>query len=101
MLNNRTIRRQLPVNRLTARSDTSGDPGAFVSIPPGVPHAFASRQSAPARMLLICTPPGHEHYFADLDAILAREGVPDPDEIEALRARYDTTQVTPLVVRAA
>jgi quercetin dioxygenase-like cupin family protein len=76
----------------------TGRPGTFVSIPPGVAHAFANRQDAPARMLLICTPPGHEHYFVELAAILAREGVPDPDEIAALRARYDTTQVSPLAV---
>ena len=71
-------------------------PGTFVNIPPGVVHAFANRGNALARMLLVTTPPGHERYFADLAAILAREGAPDPDEIAALRARYDTTQVSPL-----
>jgi quercetin dioxygenase-like cupin family protein len=75
-----------------------GRPGAFVTVPTGVPHAFANRTDAPARMLLICTPPGHERYFAELAAILAREGAPDPDEIAALRARYDTTQVSALTV---
>lgn len=74
----------------------AGTPGTFVSVPPGVAHAFANRAEAPARMLLICTPPGHEGYFAELAAILAREGAPDPEEIAALRARYDTAQVTPL-----
>ena len=73
-------------------------PGTFVNVPTGVVHAFANRGNAPARMLLVCTPPGHERYFADLAAILARDGAPDPDEIASLRARYDTTQVSPLSI---
>jgi uncharacterized cupin superfamily protein len=72
--------------------------GTFVNVPTGVVHAFANRGNAPARMLLVCTPPGHERYFADLAAILARDGAPDPDEIASLRARYDTTQVSPLSI---
>lgn len=75
-----------------------GRPGSFVTAPAGIPHAFANRSDAPARMLLVCTPPGHERYFADLAAILARDGAPDPDEISRLRARYDTTQVSPLSI---
>jgi uncharacterized cupin superfamily protein len=71
-------------------------PGTFVSVPTGVVHAFANRGTAASRMLLVCTPPGHERYFAELAAILARDGAPDPDEIASLRARYDTTQVSPL-----
>lgn len=76
----------------------AGRPGAFVTVPAGVPHAFANRSTAPARMLLVCTPPGHEHYFSELAEILSREGAPDPEEIGALRARFDTTQVSPLTV---
>lgn len=73
-----------------------GRPGAFVSVPAGVAHAFANRSEASSRMLLVCTPPGHERYFAELAEILARAGAPDPEEIAALRARFDTTQVEPL-----
>ena len=73
-----------------------GRPGAFVTVPTGVPHAFANRAERPARMLLVATPPGHERYFAGLAEILSRAGAPDPDEIAALRARFDTTQVSPL-----
>lgn len=75
----------------------TGRPGTFVSVPTGTPHAFANRSEEPARLLLVATPPGHERYFAELAAILSREGAPDPEEIAALRARYDTTQVSPLV----
>jgi len=73
-----------------------GRPGAFVSVPSGIAHAFANRSTAPARMLLVCTPPGHERYFAELAEILSLEGAPNPDEIAALRERFDTTQVSPL-----
>jgi uncharacterized cupin superfamily protein len=74
----------------------AGRAGTFVSIPTGVAHAFANRSDQQARMLIVTTPPGHENYFADLAAILARPGAPNPDEIAALRARYDTIQVSSL-----
>jgi uncharacterized cupin superfamily protein len=73
-----------------------GRPGAFVAVPAGTAHAFANRSAQPARMLLVVSPPGHERYFAELAEILARPDAPDPDEIAALRARFDTTQVSPL-----
>jgi quercetin dioxygenase-like cupin family protein len=75
----------------------TGRPGTFIAVPPGTPHGFANRTDLPARMLLVAAPPGHEYYFADLAEILSRTGPPDPDEIAALRARFDTTQVSPLV----
>lgn len=75
-----------------------GGPVSFVTVPTGVPHGFANRTVAPARMLLICTPPGHERYFAELAAIRSRDGAPDPDETAALRGRYDTTQVLAMKV---
>jgi uncharacterized cupin superfamily protein len=73
-----------------------GRPGTFVTVPVGVAHAFANRIDMPARMLLVCTPPGHERYFAELAEILSRPGAPDPHEIAALRARFDTTEISPL-----
>ncbi|GAC1611477.1 MAG: cupin domain-containing protein [Mycobacteriales bacterium] len=75
-----------------------GGAGTFVSVPTGISHAFANRSESTARMLLVVTPPGHERYFAELAELLSREGAPDPDEIAALRARFDTTQVSPLTV---
>lgn len=75
-----------------------GGPGTFACIPAGVPHAFANRGNSPARMLLVCAPSGHERYFEELAAILARGGPPDPELIGALRARYDTIQVSPLTI---
>ena len=73
-----------------------GRPGTFVALPSGTTHAFANRGNLTARMLLVTAPPGHERYFAGLAEVLARGGAPDPDEIAALRARFDTVQVSPL-----
>jgi len=75
-----------------------GGPGTFVSVPTGIAHAFANRSDVPARMLLVASPPGLERYFTELAEILARQGAPDPDEIAALRGRFDTTQVSALTV---
>jgi mannose-6-phosphate isomerase-like protein (cupin superfamily) len=75
--------------------------GASVFIPPHVPHAFANRGDAPARFLLITSPPGHDRYFAELAAILAVEGPPDSDAIADLRRRYDTEQLSALAAGGA
>jgi mannose-6-phosphate isomerase-like protein (cupin superfamily) len=72
-------------------------PGACVFVPPRVPHAFANRTDAPARFLLIMSPPGHDRYFDELAEILATDGPPDTDAIAALRRRYDTEQLSSLV----
>jgi hypothetical protein len=48
-------------------------------------------------MFLTVAPPGHERYFEELGEILSRGGPPDREAIAALRAKYDTEQLTPLV----
>jgi quercetin dioxygenase-like cupin family protein len=73
-----------------------GGPGTFVFIPPGVAHSIANAGSKPARMLLGCSPPGHEKYFDELNALLAGSGPPDPAAIAALRNKYDTIQISGL-----
>jgi len=78
------------------RRVTRCGPGSLMFVPPGCPHAFANRGTAPARMLFQFAPPGHERYFADLAKVLGRGGAPDPDEIRALRARHGIEQLTPL-----
>ena len=72
------------------------EPGAWVFVPPGVPHAFANRTDGEARFLLIMSPPGHDRYFDELASILAADGPPDSEAIAALRARYDTEQLSSL-----
>jgi len=72
-------------------------PGHVLRVPPQVPHGFGNAGSAPATTLLLISPAGiHEHYFRELGVLLAKPGPPDSTAIAALRARYDTTQVSPL-----
>jgi quercetin dioxygenase-like cupin family protein len=74
--------------------------GACVFVPPQVPHAFANRTDAPAKLLLILSPPGHDRYFDELSGILAAEGAPDSEAIATLRERYDTEQLSSLTADA-
>jgi quercetin dioxygenase-like cupin family protein len=71
--------------------------GACLFVPPGVPHAFANRSAASARLLLTMSPAGHDRYFDELAGILAADGPPDSDAIAALRKRYDTEQLSSLI----
>lgn len=75
-----------------------GGPGAFMFVPPGVPHAFANNTKKPCRMFFQSSVPGgHENYFKELAAILRRsDGKPDQKDITELRRRYDIEQLTPL-----
>lgn len=70
-------------------------PGSWLFLPPGVPHDIRNPGEAPIRLLMTVSPPGHEHYFEELSELTAG-GKPDPAAIGALRARYDTTQLSAL-----
>jgi mannose-6-phosphate isomerase-like protein (cupin superfamily) len=74
-----------------------GGPGSVMFVPAGCPHAFANPGPGPVRMLFLVSPPGHEHYLAELGELLGRTGPPDQEAIAALRARHDIHQLTPLV----
>jgi mannose-6-phosphate isomerase-like protein (cupin superfamily) len=74
--------------------------GTCVFVPPGTAHAFANRTEEPARFLLFMSPSTHDRYFVDLAAILRRSGPPDSQAIAALRARYDTRQLSSLATGA-
>jgi quercetin dioxygenase-like cupin family protein len=71
-------------------------PGTYLFLPPGVPHNIANASDKIARVLMTVSPPGHEHYFEELAETVARGGAKDPAKISALRARYDTDQLTAL-----
>lgn len=71
-------------------------PGTFVFVPSGVAHSIANPGSKRARMLLGCLPAGHENYFDELSALLAKAGPPDPQAISLLREKYDTIQLSGL-----
>ncbi|MEV7990871.1 cupin domain-containing protein [Streptomyces sp. NPDC086077] len=71
--------------------------GTVIVVPPGCPHAFANPTETPAKMFFQASPPpDHERYFDELLEILRDGGPPDHAAIEALRARYDIEQLTPL-----
>jgi uncharacterized RmlC-like cupin family protein len=78
----------------------SAPSGACVFVPPQVPHAFANRSQEPAKFLLMMSPPTHDRYFVELAEILARTGPPDSEAIAALRAKYDTQQLSSLATDA-
>lgn len=40
-------------------------PGSFIQGPRGIPHAFKNESNAPARMLILVTPPGFEKFMAE------------------------------------
>jgi len=65
--------------------------------PAGCPHAFTNPGTAPARMLFLVTPSGHEQYLEGVAEILSRPGPPDQSAITELRARYDIEQLTPMI----
>jgi quercetin dioxygenase-like cupin family protein len=71
-------------------------PGAYVFVPPGVPHNIANAGDRPARMIMTVSPPGHEHYFEELVRLVSKSGPPDALAIGALRARFDTEQLSTL-----
>jgi hypothetical protein len=66
-------------------------------IPPGMAHGFSNPTAAPAKLLLVMDPAEFDGYFVELAEILARSGPVDSNAIAALRARYDTEQLSPLI----
>ena len=66
-------------------------PGDTVVKPRGVAHAFWNPGDEPVRFLELITPPGFEHYFADLEPILEAQGAPDLAALGGLTARYGLT----------
>jgi quercetin dioxygenase-like cupin family protein len=73
-------------------------PGAFLLVPPGVPHNIGNAGDSPARMLMTVSPPGHEHYFEELAKLAAGGERPDAGAIAELRSRYDTVQLSSLKI---
>ena len=74
-----------------------GGPGSLMFVPAGCPHAFTNPGTAPARMLFLVTPSGHEEYLEGVAELLSRPGPPDQSAIAGLRARYDIEQLTPMI----
>ena len=54
-------------------------PGTFIQGPRGIPHAFKNESPGPARMLIQVTPPGFEHFLAEIGhRVPAFDSVPLP-----------------------
>jgi mannose-6-phosphate isomerase-like protein (cupin superfamily) len=71
-----------------------GGPGTFAFIPVGQTHRFLNIGPTPGRLLCVCSPPGHERYFQELDAALqSGKGTVDRESLAKLREKYDTIQV--------
>jgi uncharacterized RmlC-like cupin family protein len=81
----------------TGATVVRGGPGSVMFVPPGCPHAFFNPGPAPARMLFLVAPPGHEHYLQELAELLAQPEPPGQAAIAELRARHDIHQLTPMV----
>lgn len=79
------------------RTIVRGGPGCTMFVPAGCPHAFANPGSATARMLFLVSPPGHEHYLAEIGELIGQGGPPDPAAITGIRARHDIEQLTPML----
>jgi len=77
---------------------TRGGPGSLMFVPAGCPHAFANPHTAPARMIFLVSPPGHEHYLDEIGELTGHAGPPDPAAIAEIRARHDIQQLTPMTV---
>ena len=71
-------------------------PGSMMFVPRGCPHAFTNPGPAPARMLFLVSPPGHEEYLREMGRLLGGPNPPDPAEIAELRRRHDIQQLTAL-----
>jgi quercetin dioxygenase-like cupin family protein len=72
-------------------------PGTFVFGPRGIPHGFKIVGESPARMLLMCTPGGFEHFVLDQATdISLPAGPPDMAKLMELAARYEIDILGPL-----
>lgn len=75
-----------------------GGSGSFLFVPVGTPHAFANRSGKPTKMFFQSSiEAGHENYFEELASLLKKtNSQPSQKDMEDLRRRYDTEQITPL-----
>ena len=63
-------------------------PGGTVRKPRGIPHAFWNPGGETVRFLELITPPGFEHYFAEIAPLFEDPGQPDFEALTAACARY-------------
>lgn len=74
-----------------------GGPGTYVFGPREIPHGFKVIGTAPARMLLMCSPAGFERFVLELREDLASPAAPpDMAKLVAVAAKYSIDILGPL-----
>jgi len=73
-------------------------PGAYVFGPREIPHGFKIVGTSPARMLILCAPPGFEHFVLELSepATDLPPSEPDMAKLVATAAKYKIDILGPL-----
>lgn len=74
-----------------------GGPGTYVFGPREIPHGFKVIGTAPARMLLMCSPAGFERFVLELREDLASPAAPpDMAKLVAVAAKHSIDILGPL-----
>ncbi len=74
-----------------------GGPGTYVFGPREIPHGFKVIGTAPARMLLMCSPAGFERFVLELSEDLTSPAAPpDMAKLVAVAAKYSIDILGPL-----
>lgn len=68
--------------------------GGFAYLPSGLPHAFLNLTDEPGELIVVYTPGGGHHFYAELGP-LTRNRAPDRAEIAACFERHGMTLVGP------
>lgn len=66
--------------------------GGCAYVPPGVVHRFSNETAEPVTFLVVTSPAGFEHYFAELRELIKHEPSWPPKDMSklvALMAKYD------------
>lgn len=72
-------------------------PGTFLFGPREIPHGFKIVGTSPARMLILATPGGFEHFVEELSQpMTAQPGPPDMAKLTAVAAKYEIDVLGPL-----
>jgi len=70
------------------------DRGGFAFLPSGLPHAFLNLTDEPAEVIVVYTPGGGRHFYAELGP-LTRNGAPDPADVAACFTRHGMALIGP------
>ncbi len=80
---------QVGEDRVTAEA------GAYVKAPRGLSHSFKNVGTAPARVLMLITPPGLENFFAEISQPAgAAPSAQSLEKVKAIAPRYGVTILT-------